>query len=195
MTRTADFYNCFSFFYPVVDVFLKPQKRRLYSEINELPSGRLLEIGLGNGLHLPLYKTHQITGIDTSSAMLCIAAKRKPENVELLQMNGESLLFRDGTFDYVVLSHVIAVVDKPDKLLIEIHRVLKPDGRVFILNHFTPENWLRFVDKMFQPISRLFHFNSVFHIQSLPSIVNFNLIDEISFGSLSYFKLKIYGKA
>ncbi len=193
--KTDDFYDCFSIFYPLVDVFLRPQKRILFREINKQAPGNLLEIGVGNGHHLSLYKTHQVIGIDTSRTMLEIAEKKKAGNIELLQMNGESLYFRDETFNYVVLSHVLAVVDKPDKLLTEIHRVLKPNGKVFILNHFTPNNWLRYFDKSIQFLSKAFHFRSVFYIERLTAIKKFNLLKEISFGRLSYFKIIIFCKA
>jgi phosphatidylethanolamine/phosphatidyl-N-methylethanolamine N-methyltransferase len=115
--------------------------------------------------------------------------------MKILQMNGERLLFHDQTFDYVVLSHVIAVVDNPEKLLEEIHRVLKPNGKIFILNHFTPTNGIRHIDSAFQQISKLLHFKSVFHIDRLDTIRKFTRLREIGFGQLSYFKLLIYVKA
>lgn len=192
--QTDKFYNHFSLLYPLVDVFLKPQKRRLFQEINSLPNGKLLEIGIGNGKHLHLYKNHQITGIDTSSAMLKIA-RQQQSKADLREMNGEDLSFPDQHFDYIVLSHVIAVVDNPEKLLEEAHRVLKPDGKIFILNHFTPNNWLRHIDSSFRFFSPLFHFRSVFRAENLQMLKEFNLLQEISFGRLSYFKLLIYGKA
>ena len=95
-TAIESFYNKFSLFYPLVDVFLWPQKKVLLDEINHLPDGKLLEIGVGNGAHLRLYKKHNVIGIDTSAAMLAVAAKRNPDNAELLQMNGEALLFDDA---------------------------------------------------------------------------------------------------
>ena len=192
--QTDNFYNRFSIFYPLVDIFLRAQKRKLFHEINNAPFGQLLEIGVGNGSHLQFYKTHKITGVDTSINMLEIAGKRKSENIELLKMNGESLLFQDQSFDYVILSHIIAVVDNPEKLLEEVHRVLRPNGKVFILNHFTPNNWLKHVDNTFQIVSKIFHFKSVFHINSLATIKKFTLLKEISLGQLSYFKLLIYSK-
>ncbi len=193
--KTQHFYNNFSFFYPVVDIFLKPQKRKLSNEINFLLPGRLLEIGVGNGSHLKYYNTHQITGIDTSGAMIERAKKNKKENTELIQMDGENLHFQEEYFDYAVLSHVIAVVDNPEKMLEEVYRVLKPGGQIFILNHFTPNNWLSRFDKAFSRIALLFHFKSVFYIDSLHAIKNFKLLKEIRFGRLSYFKLLIYSKA
>jgi phosphatidylethanolamine/phosphatidyl-N-methylethanolamine N-methyltransferase len=194
-TRTANFYNRFSFFYPLVDVFLAPQKKRLFQEINSCPSGELLEIGVGNGRHLRLYKIHTITGIDTSSRMLEIAGKQDAKNIRLVQMNGQSLQFPDHRFDYIVLSHVIAVVDDPEKLLEEAYRVLKPNGKIFILNHFTPSNWLRYADKAFNGLSKMFHFKSVFYIDRLEAIKKFTLLKEIELDKVSYFKLLIFSRS
>lgn len=191
--KTASFYNRFSLFYPLVDVLLRPQKRILFNEINGLAFGQLLEIGVGNGAHLSLYKTHKITGIDTSSRMLEAAEKRGVKNVELLQMNGEALSFPDESFDYVVLSHVIAVVDCPEQLLEEVHRVLKADGKVYILNHFTPENWLKYIDRFFNGFAKILHLKSVFYIDDIRTMRKFRLLREINPGS--YFKLLIYQKS
>ena len=192
--ETKSFYNRFSLFYPMVDILLKPQKKVLFNEINNLPDGKLLEIGAGNGSHFKYYKKHQVTAIDTSEAMLKTAKERCSENINILKMDGETLLFEAEMFDYVVLSHVIAVVKNPDKLLEEILRVLKPNGFVFILNHFTPNNWLKYIDRSFQKISGMFHFRSVFYITDLQTIKQYVLFKEIHFGMASYFKLLIYKK-
>jgi phosphatidylethanolamine/phosphatidyl-N-methylethanolamine N-methyltransferase len=109
-------------------------------------------------------------------------------------MNGETLLFPKETFDYVILSHVIAVVENPEKLLEEVHRVLKPNGKIFILNHFTPDNGLKYVDKAFGKISKHFYFKSVFQISSLSTIEKFRLLSESNAGLFSYFKILIYEK-
>jgi phosphatidylethanolamine/phosphatidyl-N-methylethanolamine N-methyltransferase len=192
--NTSSFYNRIAFLYPLIDIFLRPQKRMLFREMNQLPYGQLLEIGVGNGKHLSQYKNHKVTGIDTASKMLDIAKAQQQENTELLLMDGHHLGFPAESFDYVVLSHVIAVVENPNKMLEEIHRILKPGGKIFILNHFTPGNWLKHIDHLFRPASNLFHFRSVFYIDDLPSIKKFALQKEICF-SLSYFKILIYRKA
>ena len=194
MKNTKKFYNTFSHLYPLVDIFLKPQKRKLFQEINNLPSGYLLEIGIGNGSHLSSYNTHKIIGIDTSSKMLDSARKQKIKNVELIQMDGENLSFQDDTFDYIILSHVLAVVENPEKLLEESYRVLKSGGKIFILNHFTPNNWLKYIDKSFNYFSKIFFFRSFFQKDKLLTLNKFSSLKEISFGKLSYFKLLIYVK-
>lgn len=193
-TQTDSFYNKFSALYPLVDVFLKPQKRVLFNEVNDLAPGRLLEIGVGNGSHLHWYKKHSVVGIDTSAAMLDIARRKGFNNIELLKMDGSQLLFKDEEFDGVVLSHVIAVVNDPEQLMQEVFRVLKPGGWVFILNHFTPRNWLGYMDRAFQSLSKLLHFRSVFYMEGLEAIKKFDLLKERDLGFASYFKLLIYQK-
>jgi phosphatidylethanolamine/phosphatidyl-N-methylethanolamine N-methyltransferase len=192
--QTIAFYNHFSFLYPVIDLILKPQKTLLFHEVNKLPKGKLLDIGVGNGRHLSQYKKHKVVGIDTSVAMLNIARKNRSENIELIEMSGEALSFEDQLFDYVVLSHVIAVVDDANQLLQEVHRVLKPHGQLFILNHFTPDNWLKHVDRSFELIAKSLRFRSVFRLGDLPAIESFILKKEVSVGMASYFRLFIYQK-
>ena len=191
---TQQFYNRIAPLYPAIDFFLKPQRKKLIQEVNRQKPGRLLEIGIGNGSYLSQYKGHQVTGIDTSVAMLKQAHKYKKEHVELLEMGGDDLQFKEATFDYVVLSHVIAVVEKPDLVLDEVFKVLKPKGKVFILNHFTPDNWLQFIDKTFHRLSRTVHFNSFFSLDHLKTMDKFTMVKQMSIGKLSYFKLLILEK-
>jgi len=183
--------------YPVIDLFLKPQKRKFFSTINSYPHGSLLDIGVGNGAHFKYYTTHKITGIDTSGNMVIHAQKRikEKDNIQVLQMNGEDLSFRNEYFDYVILSHVLAVVENPEKLLKEVYRVLKPDGKIFILNHFTPDNWLGYADRIFGGISGMFHFKSVFRISDLHQIEKFKMQRSFNAGPFSYFKILIYEKS
>jgi phosphatidylethanolamine/phosphatidyl-N-methylethanolamine N-methyltransferase len=194
MNTSDKFYDRLAFLYPVVDLFLIPQKRIFFRKINEYPSGELLEIGVGNGQHLKYYRTHKITAVDTSEQMLRKARAQAGADVVLLQMNGEALSFPDQAFDYVVLSHVITVVNDPEQLLKEVHRVLKPFGKIFILNHFTPNNWLGIIDRLFLRISKWFHFKSVFQTTSLRTLEKFTLLREFGAGIFSYFKILIYEK-
>jgi phosphatidylethanolamine/phosphatidyl-N-methylethanolamine N-methyltransferase len=191
---TGSFYNCLSFFYPAIDYFLKGHKEALLKEINDCAAGKLLEIGIGNGSHLPLYRSHQIVAIDISEAMLRKAQRFKNEHTQLLIMNGENLLFPEASFDYVVICHVLAVTKDPDQLLKQIYKVLKPGGKLFILNHFTPANWLKYIDRAFQPFSSLFHFRSSFHLADIKELQRFSLYKQKELGKNSYYKLLIFSK-
>lgn len=192
--KTTTFYNRIAPIYPIIDSLLKPYRSALINKINAQPTGKLLEIGIGTGVHLPLYNKHEIVGIDISREMLKRAGRYKSDFTQLLEMNGESLDFEGGAFDYVVLSHVIAVTRKPEKMLAEVFRVLKPKGKLFILNHFTPNNALKFVDKVFNPIGKSLHFKSLFFQHELNTLEKFSVVTQESIGKLSYFKLLILQK-
>ncbi len=109
-------------------------------------------------------------------------------------MNGEQLLFKNKKFDYVVLLHVIAVADNPDQLVQEAFRVLKPQGKLFILNHVTPVNWLQYVDKAFQLLSGLLHFKSIFYLSQIAAMGRFKLLQQLDLKPWGYFEIYIYQK-
>ncbi len=125
---------------------LQPGRRAVLDSLNLKPGDRVLEVGVGTGLSLPLYPPDvRITGIDVSREMLDKArarvARRRLENVEgLLEMDAEAMAFPDASFDKVVAMYVVSVVDRPARLLEELHRVCRPDGEIFIVNHFRSDN-------------------------------------------------------
>jgi phosphatidylethanolamine/phosphatidyl-N-methylethanolamine N-methyltransferase len=193
MDRSARFYDRLYFLYPLIDIFLKPQKQKFFTLINSNPPGRLLEIGVGNGAHFKYYSTHQVIGIDTSIKMLTRARKLASSNIHVAQMSGEELLFPDESFDYVTLAHVVAVVSHPERLMKEVQRVLKPGGKVFILNHFTPDNIMGRIDRVFARLSKHLHFKSSFQMCDL-NVDKFQLLNETNAGLFSYFKILTYEK-
>lgn len=109
------------------------------------PDDRVLEVGIGTGLNLPLYPRHcQITGVDLSEPMLRKAEAKVRElglgNVTLRVMDAQHLLFPDNSFDHVLAAYTISVVPDPVRTLQEIKRVCRPGGRIVILNHFQSDN-------------------------------------------------------
>ena len=109
------------------------------------PGHRVLEIGVGTGLNLPLYpRDCNVTGIDISAEMLQKARERSKElgltNVTLGLMDASNLDFPDDTFDHVLATYVISAVPDPVKTLLEMRRVCRPKGHLVILNHFRSEN-------------------------------------------------------
>lgn len=170
--RIARFYDRVCWLYPLVDRFCAPGRRRLIARINQEPPGRLLEIGVGPGLHLPLYRGHQITAIDCAERMVVRSRRRLP-GAEIRRMDGEELDFRDASFDYVALLHVLSVTARPARMLAEAHRVLRPGGVLFVLNHETPANAWRHVEKLFVPLAARLCFRSWFRLEEIPGIERF----------------------
>ncbi|HEU4923839.1 MAG TPA: methyltransferase domain-containing protein [Burkholderiales bacterium] len=140
-------YRRYARIYDVVfGAVLQPGRRAVLEALNLKPGDRVLEVGVGTGISLPLYPRNvRITGIDVSLEMLEKARARveraKLSNVEaLLEMDAEAMAFPDASFDKVVAMYVVSVVPRPGKLLEELHRVCRPDGDIFIVNHFQSEN-------------------------------------------------------
>src|SRR3984957_20348928 len=102
--------------------------------------GRLLEVGVGTGISLPLYSRDlKICGIDISEPMLRKAHERVAEfalsNVEgLWVMDAEQLSFPDASFDVIVAQYVITTVPNPEGALDEFARVLKPGGEIVLVS-------------------------------------------------------------
>ena len=125
---------------------LQPGRRAVLEALELRPGDRVLEVGVGTGISLPLYpRDVRITGIDVSREMLEKArarvARARLSNVEaLVEMDAEAMAVPDASFDKVVAMYVVSVVPQPAKLLEELHRVCRPDGEIFIVNHFQSEN-------------------------------------------------------
>lgn len=120
-------------------------------QLPQLPQQGDLNIfinGIGTGLDLPyLPPCHRYTGLDLTAAMLS-RAKPRAQNLRLNLVQGDSmrLPFASESFDHAVLHLILAVV--PDSLacLREAARVLKPGGRMLILDKFLKPGetaWLR----------------------------------------------------
>jgi len=127
---------------------LQPGRKAVMQALRLRPGDRVLEVGVGTGLSLPLYPGNvKITGIDLSREMLEKARRRVERrrlvNIEaLLEMDAESMTFPDASFDKIVAMYVLPVVENPQKLLKELHRVCRPDGDIFIVNHVRSDNRL-----------------------------------------------------
>jgi SAM-dependent methyltransferase len=100
-------------------------------------SGDVLELGTGTGVNLPLYGPGaRVTGCDASGEMLTWAARRRARApVVLVQVDVQRLPFADGSFDLVTASLVFCSVADPARGLAEARRVLRPGGRLVLLEH------------------------------------------------------------
>ena len=170
--RAAAFYDRARWLYPLVDYFCGPARRRLIQQINREPAGRLLDVGVGPGRHLRLYRGHEVSAIDCSAGMIASCRRHAPR-IAARVMDGEQLEFSDASFDYVALCHVLSVTADPARMLAEAHRVLRPRGRIFVLNHETPANAWRHVDALLSPLAHWLCFRSQFRLGDIPGIGRF----------------------
>jgi len=134
-------YNRVSGIYDLMDKMIKDEWRE--KAMGNL-EGEVLEVGVGTGANLKLYpRGVRLTAIDFSPGMLKYAREKSQEldfPVKLLEMDAQALDFADNTFDYVVATCVYCSVPDPVKGLMEMRRVVKPNGKVILLEHMRSDN-------------------------------------------------------
>lgn len=117
--------------------------------------GEILEIGIGTGNNLPLYpkRIKRITAID--SYVREVDCKRI--KVDLRSYSCDHIQFSDNTFDTVVATFCMCSVQNPDLALAEIKRVLKPGGRILLLEHGKASLGIfQMIQKLLNPVYKLF---------------------------------------
>lgn len=138
---------------------LQAGRRQAIHAMRLQPGQRLLEVGVGTGLTLPLYPLGQaILGVDYSPPMLAQAQRRlarmgDPAHVRLMRADAASLPFDDASFDVVYAPYVISVVPDPLQVARELRRVCKPAGRVVLLNHFRQEPEPAWFERLLAPLA------------------------------------------
>ena len=128
----------------VFTAVMRPGRRAAAAAVNRI-GGRILDVGVGTGLELPMFGPQaRITGVDLSAPMLEVARKRVADlgltNVEDLRvMDAMNLEYADASFDAVVAPYVLTVVPDAERTLDEMARVVRPGGEIILVNHIGAE--------------------------------------------------------
>jgi len=108
-------------------------------------SGRVLEVAVGTGRNLPFYPSGTtLTGVELSPAMLAIAEQRAADlglAVDLREADAQDLPFADASFDTVVCTLSLCAIPDHAKAIKEMARVLRPGGRLLLLDHIGSRWW------------------------------------------------------
>jgi ubiquinone/menaquinone biosynthesis C-methylase UbiE len=111
-----------------------PYRQRLVRDAE----GRVLEIGFGSGLNVPLYRSPvTLIGLDPSHVALSIsrAVAQMPRSVELLEASAEAIPVEAESIDTVVAAWTLCSIPDVGRALEEVRRVLKPSGRFLFVEH------------------------------------------------------------
>lgn len=167
----------------------------LMDRIEFREGARILEVGVGTGLSLPLYPKHcDVTALDLSGPMLRRARARIDRegltNVSLIQADAQKLeqVMRPRSFDFVMTAFTLSVVPDPDAVLRGMCHVAKDDAQVVVINHLHSDiRWQQRIERWIEPLCRRLGWDSVADLQ--PSIMEAGLdIDESSrFGMFQLF--------
>ena len=175
---------------------LQPGRRAVINALKCRPGDRILEVGVGTGLSLALYRAAvSVTGIDVSVEMLDRARERTSHlglrHVrELRIMDAENMNFADNSFDKVVAMYVASVVPHPALLVDEMRRVCRPEGEIFVVNHFRAANpVVGTVEKLIAPLSQLLGFRPDFRLDDFIRETDLEVVDKKAVNLFGYWTL------
>lgn len=144
---------------------LLPYRRRTIGAAE----GRVLEIGIGSGINLPLYppSVAEVIGLEPSQALLAMARRTAHEaraRVLLIGAGAEAIPLADRSVDTVVTTWTLCTIPAAARALGEVRRVLKNGGRLLFVEHgLAPDlgvrRWQDFLTPAWRCVSGGCHLN------------------------------------
>lgn len=113
----------------------------IYNYLHAQSPDRILDLGAGDGTCLGFFRQYfpasQLYGIDVSEKSIEEAKEKNIPEADLKVYNGTEIPFADNFFDLILVATVLHHIrfDLHQDLMREAHRVLKPGGKIFIVEH------------------------------------------------------------
>ena len=185
---------------PAYDLYFgalfQPGRRAIIERMCCRPGDRILEVGVGTGLSLPVYPRYvEVTGIDVSKEMLVRARARRLRRrlghvVALRCMDAEHMTFPDDSFDKVVAMYVMSVVPDPVRLVNEMRRVCRAQGELCIVNHFHhPNPIIGGLERLTAPLSRVVGFHPDFCQETFIRSTRLDVAERVPVNLFGYWTL------
>ncbi|MEZ4983743.1 MAG: bifunctional demethylmenaquinone methyltransferase/2-methoxy-6-polyprenyl-1,4-benzoquinol methylase UbiE [Saprospiraceae bacterium] len=134
-------------------------RKKAIAHLNPQEHRKILDVATGTAdvaleIRRQLPEVEHITGLDISAEMLVvgrekIARKAWDKQISLIEGDSEDLPFEDNTFDAVTVAFGVRNFEHLEKGLAEIYRVLRPGGKLVVLEFSHPTVF---------PIKQLFNF-------------------------------------
>ncbi len=118
-----------------------PEVMAVRREVVPLCRGAVLEVGMGSAINLPLYRADQVDyiwGLEPSAGMRRKAQKNLATSaleVRWLDLPGEQIPLADNSVDTVLLTFTLCTIPDWRSALLQMQRVLKPDGQLLFCEH------------------------------------------------------------
>ena len=155
--QVADMFNRIAFRYDFMNRFLSfgidvYWRKKAINELRPLKPQQILDVATGTGdLAIATYKLlkpQKITGIDISEGMLALGRKKIEEKkltdvIELQSGDSETIDFGNDMFDAVTVAFGVRNFEHLEQGLAEILRVLKPGGKLMVLEFSQPKGFFK----------------------------------------------------
>ena len=152
-------------------------RRKAVNLVRNYPHSTILDIATGTGdfaIELAKLSPTKITGIDIAEKMLEIGREKVNKKglsgtIELTEADSENLPFPENTYDLATSAFGVRNFENLTKGLSEIYRVLKPGGRVLILEASEPSNmpfkklYKAYMSKICPAVGGAFSENKAYH--------------------------------
>ena len=151
--QVADMFDNIAFRYDFLNRFLSGGidivwRRKAIKQLKDLQPKNILDVATGTAdvalMTYKMLKPEKITGIDISNGMLefgrkKIAKQNLQQVINLQQADSENLPFANETFDAVTVAFGVRNFEHLEKGLSEMLRVLKPGGKLVVLEFSKPK--------------------------------------------------------
>ncbi|POP54606.1 class I SAM-dependent methyltransferase [Zhongshania marina] len=142
----------------------------LRKKVVPLARGVVLEVGMGSGINLALYEPDNIDfvwGLEPSEGMRKKAQRNLDKSsieVKWLDLRGEDIPLDSNSVDTVLLTYTLCTIPDWQRALEQMHRVLKPNGKLLFCEHGLAEtsavqNWQHRVTPVWKKLVGGCHLN------------------------------------
>jgi demethylmenaquinone methyltransferase/2-methoxy-6-polyprenyl-1,4-benzoquinol methylase len=152
--QVADMFNNISHKYDFLNHFLSlgidiRWRKKAIKQLKEIAPKQILDIATGTGdfaIESLSLNPDKVVGVDISEGMLSVGReklkKRKlDDRITLQSGDSENLPFEDNKFDAIIVAFGVRNFENLEKGLAEMHRVLRPGGKVVVLEFSKPKSF------------------------------------------------------